>query len=87
MTEKNEAKIQLKNLQQLIKLTSSLLKFCSDSSREKYMDLLVYEFQSIIEDINRLNEEVKKGNITLEMARIDMNYWTNENNWVDAKSL
>lgn len=87
MTEKNEAKIQLKNLQQLIKLTSSLLKFCSDSSREKYMDLLVDEFQSIIEDINRLNEEVKRGNITLEMARIDMNYWTNENNWVEAKTL
>lgn len=87
MTEKNEAKIQLKNLQQLIKLTSSLLEFCSDSSKEKFTDVLVDEFQAIIEKINCLNEEVKKGNITLEMARIDMNYWIDENNWKEARIL
>ena len=87
MNEKNDAKFQLENLQQLIKNSLSIIELFKDSSKEKYTDILVDEIQAIIEKINCLNEEVKKGNITVEMARIDMGYWTNDNNWVDAKTL
>ena len=87
MIVKLEPKIQLENFQQLIKSTSSLLEFLSDSSKEKYTDILVEEIQAIIEKINCLNEEVKKDHITKEMARIDINYWVDNNNWKEAKAL
>ena len=87
MNEKNDAKFQLENLQQLIKNSLSIIELFKDSSKEKYTDILVDEIQAIIEKINCLNEEVKKGNITVEMANIDIDYWTNENNWVEAKAL
>lgn len=87
MIEKVDSKQQLQNIQKFIKQTSSLFEFCRDSSKEKFTDILVEEIQAVTENINRLIEEVKKGNITKEMARIDMDYWTNENNWGDAKSL
>ena len=87
MIEEIEPKFQLKNLQQLFKQTSSILGLCRDSSKEKYANILVDEIQAIIETIKCLNEEVKKGNITIEMANIDIDYWTNENNWVEAKAL
>lgn len=87
MIEEIEPKFQLENLQQLFKQTSSILELCRDSSKEKYANILVDEIQAIIETIKCLNEEVKKGNITIEMANIDIDYWTNENNWVEAKAL
>lgn len=87
MIEKVDSKQQLQNIQKIIKQTSSLFEFCRDSSKEKFTDILVEEIQAVTEDINRLIEEVKKGNITKEMARIDMNYWTDNNNWKEAKAL
>jgi len=82
-----ELKTKLQNLQKLIRHTLPLNNLCTNSSKEKYTDILVDEIQSIIEHINSLNEEVKKGSITKEMASIDTNYWIDDNNWKDAKTL
>ena len=88
MREQIEVKNKLVNLQKLIYNTASILDNCNDNKTiPHFADGLVNEIQSITEDINRLNEEVMKGNITLEMARLDINYWITDSNWGDAKKL
>ncbi len=79
---------QFENLQMMMKTTTSTLNLCTYNQTKSYfIDGLVYEIHQYVNCIDRLKEEVKQGIITLEMASIDMDYWTNDNNWGDAKSL
>ena len=76
------------NLQMVIKITTSALNLCTNNkSKSYYIDGLLNEIHQCINAISQLNEEVKKGNITFEMAQIDMDYWTTESNWWNAKML
>ena len=79
---------QFENLLMIMKNTTSTLNLCIDNQSKAYFtDGLVNEIHQCTDDINRLIEEVKKGNITKEMARIDINYWVDKNNWKEAKAL
>ena len=78
---------KLENLQDVIENTASLLDCCYDSMKSQYTDLLSDQIYFIVADINRLNEEVKNGHITKDMASININYWMDESIWTPAKKL
>ena len=78
----------MENLQNLINHSDSLLDYCSEKKTKPYFtNALINEINLCIKNIDSLKEEVKKGNLTKEMARIDMGYWMNESNWCTAKKL
>lgn len=88
MIVQTEVKNKLSNLQKLIDNIASNLDLCNNNTTiPHFTDGLVNEIHHCTKDINRLDEEVKKGNITKEMARIDINYWMNEKIWEAAKKL
>ena len=86
----NELKLtnRFENLQMVMKITTSVLNLCTDNQSKIYfIDGHINEIRQCVNCIDHLKEEVKQGIITFEMASTDMDYWTNENNWEDAKSL
>ncbi len=88
MTEGLELNEMLKKLVKLIENTVPNLDFCNDNNTiPHFTDGLVNEINLCTERITQLNEEVGKGNITLEMARIDMDHWLDEKTWYYAKKL
>ncbi|MBQ6039083.1 MAG: hypothetical protein IJL37_10540 [Bacteroidaceae bacterium] len=88
MTEGLELNEMLKKLVKLIDNTVSNLDLCNDNNTiPHFTDGLVNEIHLCTERIKQLNEEVGKGNITLEMARIDIDHWLDEKTWYNAKKL
>ena len=85
--EKKDLKTKLENLQKLINYSDTLLDYCSERTKPYFTNGLINEINHCMKDIKSLNEEVKRGNLTTEMASIDMNHWMNENNWCTAKKL
>ena len=79
---------QVETLQKMMKTTTSILNLCTyKESKILIIEGLLNEIHQCVNCIDQLKEEVKQGNITLEMAKIEIDRWMNEDNWEDAKEL
>lgn len=76
-----EQKVMLENLLRQFKNVDVLLDYCQDAAKIMYAKALKEEIDYNTKHLDLLIHQAERGDITTEMACLDMDYWTDDGLW------